>query len=134
MILQFCAFRFLLKFLPLMNFISTTVRWIFDSFTPKNCKFFSLFLWSFPKFLSQIFDFAILHFPIFVKVFTLNEFYFDNHPSDFWFIYTKKLQIFFFIFWYLFKFLRPIKSNQKSNFGDIATLKNGQISLSDHGL
>ena len=31
-------------FLCLMKFFSRFVHWIFDCFTPKNCKFFSLFL------------------------------------------------------------------------------------------
>ena len=40
-----------LKSLPLMNFISRSVHWIFDLFTPLNCKFFSLFLCIFQDFL-----------------------------------------------------------------------------------
>ena len=48
----------------------------------------------------------ILRFPIFAKVFPFNEFYLENHPSDFWFIYTIKLQIFFSIFIILSIFLK----------------------------
>ena len=40
---QFMHPCFLLMFFPFMNFISRTVHWILKSFTPKNCKFFSLF-------------------------------------------------------------------------------------------
>ena len=47
-----------------------------------------------------------LVFPIFVKVFTSYEFYLKNHPSDFKIIYTKKLQIFFSIFWYNLNFFK----------------------------
>ena len=38
-----------------MNFISRTVHQILKSFKPKNCKFFSLFLWFFPIFLKPNF-------------------------------------------------------------------------------
>ena len=43
---------FSLKFLPLMNFISRTVHQILKSFTPKNCKFFSLFFGIIANFFS----------------------------------------------------------------------------------
>ena len=40
----------------------------------------------------------ILHFTNFINAFPFNEFYLENHSSDFWFIYTTKLQTFFSIF------------------------------------
>ena len=46
---------FWLKFLPFMNFISRTLHRILKSFTPKNCKYFSLFLCIFPDFLKPNF-------------------------------------------------------------------------------
>ena len=67
--------------LPLMNFISRTVHQILKSLTPKNCKFFSLFLCIFPEFLGQLFKLMHSHFSL--KVFTFNEFYLKNHLSDF---------------------------------------------------
>ena len=63
----------------------------------------SLSLFKGKNFKVQLF---IYIFHIFVKVFTFNEFYLKNCPSDFKIIYTKKLQIFFSIFWYNLKILK----------------------------
>ena len=85
----------------------------------KKLQFSSLFFGIFSNFLNKFLIFCL---PNFVKVFTFNEFYLKNHPSDFKIIYTKKLQFSSLFFGIFSNFLKKFLIFCLPNFVKVLTL------------